>query len=320
MQNQENIKHKIKQIPELPGIYKMLDFAGNVIYVGKSKCLKKRVQSYFTGSPAWEKVSRMVTMIRDIEYIVTDTHLEARLLECKLIKEIKPRFNAQMKNDQRYIFLKVEPYNPYNPLSVALERSEDCFGPFRSKFKISEFLSSMKNIYPLALVNDSYEFEYHMFPVSLDRETFAQNRSLLLELFTDEDRIISFMEAMNKKLQEAASEYRYEIASSYRDMIHSLAVIKNGLDGYKSLSVRDILLKLPIPGGYKLFYVSCGYIINSRISPALSETAIEEFLRDSKAKLSEISSLAGNEKSGIDYRDILYSEISGLPDDLIELY
>jgi excinuclease ABC subunit C len=319
MQYQEIIKNKIKQIPELPGIYKMLDSANNIIYIGKSKCLKKRVQSYFTGSPTWEKVSRMVTMIRDIEYIVTDTHLEARLLECKLIKEVKPRFNAQMKNDQRYIFLKVEPYNLYNPLSVVSERSENCFGPFRSKFKISEFLSSMKNIYPIALVNDCFEIEYHMFPVSMDREAFELNRQLLLELFTREDYLLSFIEAMKNKLQEAASEYRYEVALSYRDMIHSLTVIKNGLDGYKSLAVKDILLKLPIPEGYKLFFVSCGNIINSRITPELSETAIKTFIRDSKTNVAELCPIADNEKSGIDYRDILYSEISGLPDDMVIL-
>ena len=116
MTNTDNIKEKLKQIPKLPGIYKMLDSRGNIIYIGKSKCLQNRVKSYFVASPKWEKVNRMVTMIKDIEYVVTDTHLEARLLECTLIKEHKPRFNAQMKNDQRYFFIKVENYNRYNPL------------------------------------------------------------------------------------------------------------------------------------------------------------------------------------------------------------
>ena len=75
----------------------MLDFKGNIIYIGKSKCLKKRVHSYFVKSPVWEKAKKMAPLIYDINYIVTDTHLEAMLLECEMIKTIKPYFNAAMK-------------------------------------------------------------------------------------------------------------------------------------------------------------------------------------------------------------------------------
>lgn len=80
-----DLKQKVNQIPALPGVYKMLDSSGQIIYVGKSKCLKKRVQSYFTKSPKQPKIERMIFLIDDIEYIVTDTHLEARLLECQLL-------------------------------------------------------------------------------------------------------------------------------------------------------------------------------------------------------------------------------------------
>jgi excinuclease ABC subunit C len=169
------------------------------------------------------------------------------------------------------------------------------------------------------MVNNGYKFEYHMFPVTLDREAFELNRYVLLELFLKEDNIINLIEAMQLKLQEAASEYRYEVASSYRDMIQSLTVIKNGIDGYKSLATKDILLKLPIPDGYKLFFVSSGNIINSRITTFPTEELVQEFILESRSRLTAVNPIENNEKSGIDFRDILYSEISSLSEEMIEL-
>ncbi len=180
MENIQITKDKLKQIPKLPGIYKMLDSRGNIIYIGKSKCLQKRVQSYFVSTPKWEKVNRMVSLINEIEFIVTDTHLEARLLECKLIKELKPYFNAQLKNDQRYFFIRIDDYNRYHPLSITSERTENSFGPFRSKYTISECLNRLKNLYPITKPNDRYELDYHMFPIVMEEVIFKQNREVLL--------------------------------------------------------------------------------------------------------------------------------------------
>lgn len=319
MSEKDFIKNTIREIPELPGIYKMIDFRGNIIYIGKSKCLKKRVQSYFVSSPTWDKVKRMVVMIRDIEYEVTDTHLEARLLECNLIKEHQPRFNSQMKNDKSYIYLRVDPYNPFHALSVVSEREDDCFGPFRSKYKIREFISSLKNIYPITKDNNYYNFEYHMFPITMDKETFANNRKTLLELFSQEENIDTLVEAFRIKIEEVAAEYRYEMASIYRDMMMIFIHIKNGLNRYKNLTTRDIVLKLPLTSGYKLFFVSQGSIIHNMITSELSDTIIQDFKADSIAKRSNDPITSENEKSTIDYRDVLYSEIANLSEDMYEV-
>jgi excinuclease ABC subunit C len=313
------IKEKINQIPELPGIYKMLDSKGNIIYVGKSKCLRKRVNSYFISSPTWEKVNRMVSLIKDIDYIVTDTHLEARLLECELIKTIKPCFNAQMKNDQNYVYLKVLNYNQYNPLSIVEGREEDCFGPFRRKFALNEFLTMLKNIYPIEKTKNGYEFDYHIFPIPMERETFEENRSLLLELFSNERCILDLTKTIQRKMEEAASTYRYETASIYRDMIHDFIYLKNRLNGYRDLTTRDILLKVPFPNGYKLFFVSNSHIINSEKYPMLSDKIIKEFLQQSKSVLSSFQPEDISEKANIDYRDILYSEINSMHEDMIQI-
>ena len=319
MINTDNIKEKLKQIPKLPGIYKMLDSRGNIIYIGKSKCLQNRVRSYFVASPKWEKVNRMITMIKDIEYVVTDTHLDARLLECRLIKEHKPRFNAQMKNDQRYFFIKVENYNRYNPLSIAEERIENCFGPFRSKYTISEFLSRLRNLYPITKNNQVYELEFHMFPVTMEEFIFNQNRDILLELFTEENNIGLLIETLQSKLEEASAAYRYEIASMYRDTIKCFRMIKNGLDGYKELASSNILLTIPIEVGYKLFLVSRGNVIHSGIYNNLTQEIKEHFISEGMLRVNETEFPSNNEKIWIDYRDILYSEISDLSEEMVEI-
>ena len=314
-----DLKVKVKQLPELPGIYKMLDSGKNIIYIGKSKCLKKRVQSYFTASPKWEKVTRMVSAIRDIEVIVTDTHLEARLLECRLIKEHKPRFNAQMKNDQRYFFLKVEACNLSRPISITAERDTDCFGPFRSKFIISEFINRLKCIYPITQGTNRYEFEYHLFPVNMEKEAYELNRQTLLEIFSSEEKLRVLIDSIVAKMEEAVSGLQYEMAAIYRDMVDCLKIIKNGLDGYRSLALKHILLKLPTVDGFKLFYVVRGCIINTLKLTVISEESVREFIRNSEC-LSAIHVPEGDtEKSFIDYRDVLYSEISSLAEDQYEL-
>ncbi|WP_313129783.1 GIY-YIG nuclease family protein [Anaerocolumna sp.] len=141
----EKLKERLHTLPELPGVYKMLDSQGNIIYIGKSKCLKKRVKSYFVNSPKWEKVNKLVRFIEDIEYEVTDTHLEARLLECELIKKRKPSFNSQMKHDKNYVYLKVAEFNNHNSLSIILDREDNCYGPFRRKFSIYDIIDSLKH-------------------------------------------------------------------------------------------------------------------------------------------------------------------------------
>jgi excinuclease ABC subunit C len=354
MINNDNIKDKLKKIPKQPGIYKMLDSSGNIIYIGKSKCLQNRVRSYFVTSPKWEKVNRMVKMIKDIEYVVTDTHLEARLLECRLIKEHKPRFNAQMKNDQRYFFIKVENYNRYNPLSIVEERTENCFGPFRSKYTISEFLNRLRNLYPISKNNQAYDFDFHMFPVTMEESIFNQNKDILLELFMEEDNIGLLIETFQSRLEEASTAYRYEIASIYRDIIKCFRMIKNGLDGYKELASNNILLTIPIEMGYKLFLVSKGNIIHSGIYNNLTQEIKKHFISEGmlsvkkkllhtsksiedahsdllpllsvmpqsgimSGRVNETEFSSNNEKIWIDYRDILYSEISDLSEEIVEI-
>src|SRR5688572_8098143 len=102
----EHIRNKLAFLPDQPGCYLMKDQQGTIIYVGKAKVLKNRVRSYFTGSHDG-KTQRLVQEIRDFEYIVTSSNVEALLLEINLIKKHDPRYNIMLKDDKTYPFIKL---------------------------------------------------------------------------------------------------------------------------------------------------------------------------------------------------------------------
>lgn len=312
----EHLAQKINSIPMLPGIYKMLDPSGRIIYVGKSISLKNRVRSYFTDNPKWSKVEKMVSFIDDIEYIVTDTHLEAILLECKLIKKIKPMFNTQLKNDEKYVYLKVEDFNIYNPLSIVNSREYNCYGPFRRKFSLVELINSFKNIYPIIRSDENYNFEYNLIPISMDKDMFAVNKKSLEEVFSDNKKMILLIDRLEEKMKEAAAQLQFGTASTFRDMIYGLNYLKTGIYGYKTMFSKDIVLKIPITNGYKLFFVSKGEILLKSTFSALTEDVIQDFISTGKNLKPSVSKNL-NEKSSMDFRDILYSEIKSLPDEMI---
>jgi len=216
---------KLKQIPPLPGIYKMLDSASQIIYIGKSKCLRKRVKAYFTKGPKPSKVEKTIFFIDDIDYIVTDTHLEARLLECQLIKEIKPYFNSQMKNDRRYSYLKVGDFSKSHGLSIVHEREWDSVGPFRGRGLIQSFIDTVTHLFPIVEKNNSYEFKYNTIPEALSRADFMENRRTLMDVFSQDTSMGCLISLLKIRMNEEAVQYHYERATTYRDLIKSLTYI-----------------------------------------------------------------------------------------------
>lgn len=313
----DKIKNKLNTIPMKPGIYKMIDAKGNIIYVGKSKMLNKRVKTYFVSNPKWEKVNRMVHLIDDIEFIVTDTHLEARILECSLIKTVKPIFNSQMKNDRGYVYLKLENYNRYRSLSVVESREENSFGPFRRKFHLKETIDALKNLYPIINKGKSYSFDYHLFPVTLNEATFTENRNSLYEILSDNTKAIMFIKELEIKMKTEASLYNFEMASLYKDIIGNVDYLVKSINKHKELENSNVLLCIPVDDGYKLFYISKCIIIKKKIFKSPSQNDIEAF---SEVALTTIDDNYINidEKSLIDYKDIICSEIISLPENMVK--
>lgn len=311
-------KELLNTIPELPGIYKMYDSRGALLYIGKSKSLKKRVKSYFTKTHKWEKIKKLVSAIHFIDYIVTDTHLEARLLECDLIKTHKPPFNSQMKNDRNYIYLKLNASSSKRLVSLSGERTEDSYGPFRRKFALEQLIHALENLYPIHEKNGSYEFEYHLFPVDMGAEDFRKNYVTLTGLLSEDPKMQHFIRCLEDKMNEASSLYRFETASIYRDLRTELQYLQNAINGYRDLFSRNIILKIPFHQGIKLFFVSKGNILYKEVHTSLSEKNLQLFIRKGKQQAASFDTVLTDEKAGIDFRDILYSEIMSLPEEMVE--
>lgn len=131
----EAIRHKLALLPDLPGCYLMKNKDGKIIYVGKAKILKNRVRSYFTGSHDG-KTQRLVSEIRDFEYIVTGSNMEALILECNLIKTHYPRFNVLLKDDKTFPYIKItnEPHPRLEVTRRLLKDKAKYFGPYPNAY------------------------------------------------------------------------------------------------------------------------------------------------------------------------------------------
>lgn len=305
-----HLTQKIDRIPMKPGVYQMKDISGNIIYIGKSKTLRTRVRSYFTTEHEIKKLKRLVLNIADIDFIVTDTHMEARILECELIKKLKPMYNVQFKNDARYKYIKVETKDKLRPLSIVNDReSKDCFGPYKSQHILLNVVKFFENIYPIINIEDKYVFSYHAIPKLVDEEAFEQNRKCLIELFSKKECMEVFIKELEHKMNLAAQNFQFEKAAIYRDVISNIRYIyffniRKGDD----LKNKKILIGERLEDGYKVFYIYDNYIVSKKKYKRLSGRALESFL--SKAKKIEIKqNRLTSEKEELDFKSIIRSEL-----------
>jgi len=151
MENNLKISEKLKSLPEKPGIYQYFDKTGTIIYVGKAKNLKKRVNSYFTKNHDTAKTRILVRKIVDIRYIIVDTETDALLLENSLIKKYKPRYNIQLKDDKTYpwICIKNEPFPRIFTTRRVIKDGSKYFGPYPSVKVVNTLLELMNDLFPL---------------------------------------------------------------------------------------------------------------------------------------------------------------------------
>lgn len=151
----EEIREKIQSLPNKPGVYQFYDRAGEILYVGKAKSLKKRVSSYFNKNIDHGKTRVLVKQIRDIRYIVVDNELDALLLENNLIKEYQPKYNIQLKDDKTYpwICIKKEPFPRVFKTRRVIKDGSKYFGPYPSVRVIDTLLDLIRELYPLRNCN-----------------------------------------------------------------------------------------------------------------------------------------------------------------------
>lgn len=304
-------KEKLKNLPEEPGIYRMLDKDGNIIYIGKSKCLKQRVATYFVDNPKWEKARKMAPFIDDVIWTVTDTHLEAMLLECESIKKIKPFFNSMMKNDSRYMYIKVSEKKNEKALKITWDREENTFGPFRSRGRIEDLLSFLPNLYPIEKgKNGEYIFQYHVFPKTMSEEEVYQNRKQLLSVFGDSAQLEFFMKNVEDLMMYEAGNERFELAGKYRNLLENLKYVHREIHLYEELSQRRILYAVPARGRYKMFLIYEGIVLYKDWVEKLTKTEKMKFIKKARKASENPETDWNNEKARKDFQDIIYREIS----------
>lgn len=146
------INELLKQLPQTPGVYMMIDSLQNIIYVGKAKNLKARVSQYFKNQKDRDpKVAEMIRNIHTCQFVAMDTELDALIEECRLIKDIKPRYNRLMKNDKRYSYIRI-PTEQYPKVTIVNEKKDDnaiYFGPFTSIHRIENAVQYINDFYPI---------------------------------------------------------------------------------------------------------------------------------------------------------------------------
>ena len=150
MMHNDKIEEKLKTLPDNPGVYLMKNSNGNIIYVGKAVVLKNRVRQYFRKTEKTARIEKMVSLIHDFEYIITDTEDEALILECNLIKKYKPKFNVLLKDDKTYPYIKVGEKNGRPLIQLTRNLVKDgskYYGPYPSVWSAKEMIKYIKDIY-----------------------------------------------------------------------------------------------------------------------------------------------------------------------------
>ncbi|MBG9734759.1 UvrABC system protein C [Paenibacillus alvei] len=229
----ERIRNKLALLPDSPGCYLMKNREGTIIYVGKAKVLKNRVRSYFNGSHDG-KTQRLVSEIRDFEYIVTSSNMEALILECNLIKQHHPRYNVLLKDDKTFPYIKIT--NERHPrLEVTrrvLKDKAKYFGPYPNAFAATQTKKLLDRLYPLRkckTLPDRVCLYYHIGQCLAPCEyevTEAQYEEMVQEIA----KFLSggheeIKKELQRKMEEAAEEMQFERAKEYRDQLIAIRAI-----------------------------------------------------------------------------------------------
>lgn len=226
----EAIRHKLALLPDLPGCYLMKNKNGTIIYVGKAKILKNRVRSYFTGSHDG-KTQRLVSEIRDFEYIVTGSNMEALILECNLIKTHSPRYNVLLKDDKTYPYIKItnEPHPRLEVTRRILKDKAKYFGPYPNAYAAQQTKKLLDRMYPLRKCNVMPKevcLYYHMGQClapcvkEVQPQTYEEMIAEIVSFLNGGHEEIK--QELMRKMEEAAEELYFERAKELRDQIRSI--------------------------------------------------------------------------------------------------
>lgn len=229
----ERIKNKLALLPDQPGCYLMKDKNGTIIYVGKAKILKNRVRSYFTGSHN-TKTERLVSEIVDFEYIVTESNIEALLLEINLIKKNDPKYNIMLKDDKTYPFLKItnEKYPRLMITRKVLKDKAHYFGPYPDVNAANETKKLLDRLFPLRKCKPSQKTPclYYHLGQCLCPYAFHVDPQVYKDMVEEIKRFLNgghteIQRQLKEKMNQAAADMEFEKAAEYRDQIRAIETV-----------------------------------------------------------------------------------------------
>ena len=271
------ISIKLDNLPGSPGIYQFKDKNGKVIYVGKAKNLRNRVRSYFVSKTASPLTTKMISLIKDVEVINTDSEVESLILEMNMIKQLKPRYNVNLKDDKSfpYIVITNEPFPRVFPTRKRRNDGSKYFGPYTDVGSVKYSLKMLRDIFMIRTCNlnitkeaiEKEKFkvclEYHIHKCEGPCEGLV-SQITYREMISEVEKVLNgktdtLIKELAQKMNSAASNERYEEAATIRNKLNSLEVYSQ-----KQKVVSEDLLDKDIINFAKEEDDACAMVLNIR--------------------------------------------------------
>ncbi len=240
----ELIRNYAKTLPEKPGVYRMLNEKGDVLYVGKARALKKRVVTYSHVMKLPNRLKRMVAETVSMEFITTNSEVEALLLESNMIKKLRPPFNILLKDDKSFpyiLFTSDHPFPQVQKHRGARSGKGEYFGPFASVGAVNHTIDMLQRIFKLRNCSDSYFaarkrpcLQYHIKRCTapcvgkISEEDYQKNAEQARLFLTGDSRAIQ--KEFQEMMEAASDDMDFELAAEYRDRIRALAAVQSHQD------------------------------------------------------------------------------------------
>jgi excinuclease ABC subunit C len=269
---------KVRNFPQSPGVYLMLDAAGRVIYVGKAKNLRARAGSYFLKAAAEEqRTARLVQEIRDVDFLEAESEVDALLMESRLIKDVQPKFNQELKDDKTFPYLQISTHDDFPIVEITREPRASgvkLYGPFASVGSLRGALQVMQRIFKfrtcsldIAESDPKWEWFRPCLLASIDQCTAPCNQRISKDEYRrDIRRLRMFLEGKKKKvlaelkaeMEEAATALQFEKAARLRDEIRMISTLdqRGDLDAHAQPEVFQQDPKKGLAGLQKVFGLS----------------------------------------------------------------
>jgi len=234
----EQLKERLKNVPLKPGVYMYKDQAGQVIYVGKAKALRQRMRSYFQSEDRLHpKVRAMMGRVDDFDFIVTNSEVEALILENNLIKAYQPRYNIDLRDDKTYPYLKISMAEPYPRVYITREKKDKVsryFGPYTDVASLKETLRLLTSLFPLRTCKTlrplnrpclNRDLKKCLAPCTgqVSKEEYLQMVEQIIAFMEGDSREV--LKAKEAEMKEAAHNLEFEKAARLRDQINAIRKI-----------------------------------------------------------------------------------------------